>query len=954
MKGRNLTKQLLSLGCVILLLLSYQSTADEWSIGILTGSSPFSLSDPPQIQNPVLTAADVTDVSATFVADPFFIYENNQYHMYFEVLNGSSGHGDIGYAVSTNGLNWDYQQIVLDESFHLSYPQVFRANGQIYMVPESNENATVRLYIATNFPTEWAFVGNLLEGVEFVDNTLFQRDNSWWMFSSNTGNATLYLHYADNLEGPWTAHPQSPVITNDANIARPGGRVLEVDNQLVRIAQDDVPVYGESVRAFNITELTRTDYTEEEIPESPIVVTQGNDWRELGVHQLDALEIAQGEWIGVIDGYGNPPIIAPPDDLIDKAGWTLWFVDSEETAGEDGAATNAFDNDVTTFWHTNWSSVSPSHPHEIQINLGSVYEISALRYTPRQDGGVNGRVGQYQIFISTDGTNWGSSVDQGTFLFSANPQDANFEPTAGQYVKFVGLSEANNNPWTSVAELDLVGQPFSGNYPPTGQITQPSENISVIAGGSVFFDSIGNDFDGNTPLQFNWTFGAGSGVAESSVQTPGEVTFNNVGTYTVNLIVTDALGTPASSPAQVVINVSDGSEPQLLDQSLWQLLFVNSQEIAAEDGAASNAFDGDLNTFWHTQWSSSSPSPPHDLQIDLGAIFDLSQVIYTPRQDGATNGRISEFEVYVSSDGNNWGSAVAAGRLANSALPQNIEFNPVSGQFIWLRALSEVAGNNWTAVAELEVVGLPFSGNYAPTATINSPIEDRLISVGESVYFSGSGNDRDGDYPLNYSWYFGLGSGVANSIQATPGNITFNQAGSFIVSLNVSDSLGNQSNSPAQVTITVTDGNEPQRLAKTNWRLLSVSSEELRGENGSAVNAFDDDLNTIWHSQWLDASPSHPHDISIDLGANYEISSLVYTPRQDGGSNGRIVNYEIYVSVNGIDWASTVASGAFQNSANPQTVSFAPVSGRYIRLRALSETNNNPWTALAEIDVYAR
>jgi hypothetical protein len=32
-------------------------------------------------------------------------------------------------------------------------------------------------------------------------------------------------------------------------------------------------------------------------------------------------------------------------------------------------------------------------------------------------------------------------------------------------------------------------------------------------------------------------------------------------------------------------------------------------------------------------------------------------------------------------------------------------------------------------------------------------------------------------------------------------------------------------------------------------------------------------------------------------------------------------------------------------------VNFAPVTGQYIRLQALSEINGHPWTAVAEINV---
>ncbi len=52
------------------LLISKES---HWSIGIFTGDSPYNLSSPANIDNPVLTAGHVTDVYANFIADPFMI-----------------------------------------------------------------------------------------------------------------------------------------------------------------------------------------------------------------------------------------------------------------------------------------------------------------------------------------------------------------------------------------------------------------------------------------------------------------------------------------------------------------------------------------------------------------------------------------------------------------------------------------------------------------------------------------------------------------------------------------------------------------------------------------------------------------------------------------------------------------------------------------------------------------
>ncbi len=278
----------------------------KWSIGIYIGESPFNLVSPENINNPVLTAKDVTDAPADFVADPFMVKEESTWYMFFEVMNTYTNQGDIGLAISNDGLNWVYKQIVLDEPFHLSYPYVFKWKNKYYMIPESYQANSIRLYKAVDFPIHWSFVSLLLYG-NYVDPSIFHYDGRWWIFAETNpkGDDILSLFYADGLMGPWTEHPESPIIMGDANIARPGGRVLIFDGRIVRYTQDDDPTYGNQVRAFEITELTITSYEEKEVIENPILKASKTGWNGEGMHNIDPHQIEENKWIACVDGYGE-------------------------------------------------------------------------------------------------------------------------------------------------------------------------------------------------------------------------------------------------------------------------------------------------------------------------------------------------------------------------------------------------------------------------------------------------------------------------------------------------------------------------------------------------------------------------------------------------------------------------------------------------------------------------
>jgi hypothetical protein len=284
------------------LLKKFVSGKHDWSIGIYTGATPFNLNSPEHIRNPVLTAKDVTDISADFVADPFMIQKEGVWYMFFEVLNKLDGLGDIALATSQDGFDWMYRQVVLDEPFHLSYPYVFQWNGDYYMIPETHQANSVRLYKAVNFPTQWVFVKTLLDGYDYVDSSIFYLDEKWWMFTSTTANDCLRLYYAVEPTGPWIEHCKSPLIENDDSIARPAGRAIVLNGQVLRYAQDCKHGYGSQVYAFHIKELTPTSYREEQ-QEGLVIGKSGFGWNRSGMHNVDPHQVDNAYWLACIDGY---------------------------------------------------------------------------------------------------------------------------------------------------------------------------------------------------------------------------------------------------------------------------------------------------------------------------------------------------------------------------------------------------------------------------------------------------------------------------------------------------------------------------------------------------------------------------------------------------------------------------------------------------------------------------
>ncbi len=280
-----------------------------WSIGIYKGKTPLSLAPWPGAREPFFTAEDVTDVPAEGVADPFLLRDGPTWYLFFEILNKSSGRGEIGYAESPDLLHWKYGKDVLREPFHLSYPNVFRWKDAWYMVPESNQALAVRLYKADPFPGEWRYTGNLLEGAHFVDSSIFRYKGKWWIFTSYPENDILDLFYSDRLEGPYRKHPASPVVRGDRSRARPGGRVVVWRGKVIRYAQDAFPHYGHRIRAFLVKTLTPTKYEEEEVQVTPRIGASGRGWNADGMHQVSPVPLPGGGWAAGVDGVRRDRLV---------------------------------------------------------------------------------------------------------------------------------------------------------------------------------------------------------------------------------------------------------------------------------------------------------------------------------------------------------------------------------------------------------------------------------------------------------------------------------------------------------------------------------------------------------------------------------------------------------------------------------------------------------------------
>jgi hypothetical protein len=509
----------------------------------------------------------------------------------------------------------------------------------------------------------------------------------------------------------------------------------------------------------------------------------------------------------------------PALPLVPNTAWQLVSASSQETAGEDSRAIFAFDGNPDTFWHSQWSGGAAPPPHSLVLDLGSSQSIQGFRYLPRQDGGTNGHISQFEFLTSADGVTWGSPAASGFFPNDSSEKEVLFPVTSARYIQLRALSDGDGGGYCAVAELKVIqhsitpppvnrvpvaanqsvttaedsaravtlaatdadGQPL--NYrilsqPLKGRLTGTAPNLTYSpnahANGGDSFTFVANDgaADSNVAVvsitinaindapvassqSLNATAGTPRAITLAASDIDGnQLTFRIIGnpaqgalsgtapnlTYTpaANASGADSFtflandGSADSNTATVSISIA--SSIALIPSTGWQLVSTSSEETTGEDGRAVNAIDGNPDTFWHSQWSGGGSAAPHEIRIDLGKTESIRGFRYLPRQDDGTNGNIGRYEFHVSSDGINWGSAVASGTFTNNSSEKEVLFTATSGRYILLRSLGDAAGNPYTCVAELKMLQGPAitpPPNVAPVAAAQSvnTTEDQAIAI---------------------------------------------------------------------------------------------------------------------------------------------------------------------------------------------------------------------------------
>lgn len=410
----------------------------------------------------------------------------------------------------------------------------------------------------------------------------------------------------------------------------------------------------------------------------------------------------------------------------------------------------------------------------------------------------------------------GSNIILNATASSSNPGGsiAKVDFYQGNFLLGTAIAAPYNFTWTNIANgtyvltakatdnNGLTATAASANITvasaPVTSISAPANNTILATGSNITINATASSPNSGGSIA-KVDFYQGNTLLGSTAVAPYSFTWTNVanGAYALTAVATDNNGFTSTTAVMNVV-VGQCTSPALIPQSQMRVIYFDSQNSTTE--AASKVLDGNTSTIWHTQYSPTTASLPHEIQLSLGGVYNVNTFKYLPRQSG-TNGMVGQYEIYVSMDSTNWGTPVATGTLPGTASEKVIVFAEKVGKYLRFRATSEAFGNQYTSAAEVNVGGCQ---QTSPSVSITSPVNGATVAAGSPVSVTAAANSTNTSGSIT-SVRFYNGSTLVGTAVTAPYSYTLNNTtvlGNDTLTVVATDNYGLiAASSPVVITI---------------------------------------------------------------------------------------------------------------------------------------------------------
>lgn len=343
-----------------------------------------------------------------------------------------------------------------------------------------------------------------------------------------------------------------------------------------------------------------------------------------------------------------------------------------------------------TAW-SNWDSTNRNNDNDAEITFryDTQQRIGKITvYFAKDNNGLRfPNAGTTEIYISESGQDdsWTKVEAEETIADAENPTRVkaytyNFDPQTATYVKLrvvnptgtdlerpsVAISEVEINEWvgsyTTNSTAALQSLTVNGLEVSAADLTAGSYDTEAILIDNIQYAGADNAAVTYIPPYEN--------AAKLIIESEDHSTRN---TFTINL------GADASSG-----DAADDSRDY--DYQKTTATAASAYPGTGNEGPASYAVDNNTGTWWHTNWNVTVPMSDFWITLELEEETVLDALRYYGR-DGSINGRVGEYKVEVSTDGDKW-TQVSTGEWENTAGWKLAVFDqPTAAKYVRLTGL---------------------------------------------------------------------------------------------------------------------------------------------------------------------------------------------------------------------------------------------------------------------------
>lgn len=296
-------------------------------------------------------------------------------------------------------------------------------------------------------------------------------------------------------------------------------------------------------------------------------------------------------------------------------------------------------------------------------------------------GSDNDYARSYEVYVSSDGTNWGSVVASGTgtgpvITVTIAAQNA-------RYIKVVQTGTASS--WWSVREVNVYGSSVVGD---TQVPSTPANLVASAASSSVINLSWSASTD-NVGVTGYEIYRSGNLVGTSASLSYSDTGLTAATAYSYTVKAKDAAGNLSAASNVTNATTPSGGTGTALSRSGW-----TATSSPTSGDVPQNLLDGSMTTRWST---GAAMVPGQSFTVDMLATTSFTKIVMD--STGSDSDYARGYEVYVSTDGTNWGSAVTSGTGSGAIITATFATQNAR----YLKVVQTGTASSWWSIREVNL-----------------------------------------------------------------------------------------------------------------------------------------------------------------------------------------------------------------------------------------------------------